>query len=104
MSGRKRAFTKGEALNILDEYDRKFTAAATHLCEQFLGGSGLKEYKKRHITDPNLSSDTRRPRVKEMRAEFEKWCQSLGCSTVQLCRLFIHLDSYTEQHVEETVY
>jgi hypothetical protein len=41
-----------------------------------------KEYKKRPITDPNLSSDTRRRRVKEMRAEFEKWCQTLGCSTV----------------------
>jgi hypothetical protein len=62
-----------------------------------------KEYKKRPITDPNLSSDTRRRRVKEMRAEFEKWCQTLGCSTVQLCGLFIHLDSYTEQRATSRI-
>jgi hypothetical protein len=184
MSGRKRAFTKREALDILDEYDRKFSDAATHLCEEFLGGavddessakiekltrtinkikaelyclqekrikrklrhdpaaldevfasasqySGFsqstqstesidcdqlsqelaelvlpepkKEYKKRPITDPNLSSDTRRRRVKEMRGEMEKWCQSLGCSIVQLCGLFIHLESYTEQRATSRI-
>jgi hypothetical protein len=38
-SATKRSYTKGEALALLDQYDRNFTAAATHLCEEFLGGA-----------------------------------------------------------------
>jgi len=56
--------------------------------------STQKEYRKRNLTDPTLSSESRRRRVKEHREIFRQWCNEQGCSVSELAGLFIHQEFY----------
>jgi hypothetical protein len=51
-------------------------------------------YKKVPLTNPSLSSRTRRRRVEPYREMFAKWCEEEQCTTAELSGLLIHLDNY----------
>ncbi len=52
------------------------------------------EYKKRPLSDPTLTMQSRRNRVKEMRKIFAKWSDQCGVKPTQLAGLFLHLENY----------
>jgi hypothetical protein len=57
--------------------------------------AGRGPYKKLPLTDPTLSSKTRRRRVELYRDTFTKWCEEQQCTTAELGGLLIHLDNYS---------